>query len=193
MSVPSPSAPTNSAEAVELHPRLIVVTGQAGSGKTTLAHRLAGAIGCPAICRDEIKEGMVHAYGPGFAAATSDPLTRLTFPLFFECVRLLLAGGVSVVAEAAFQHRLWAHGLGPLLDIADSVRIIRCHTADPVLLQRRRERLATVATRRAHADADVLRLTPGWDAIHLDLPTLNVDTTDNYRPALDEVAAFAGS
>jgi dephospho-CoA kinase len=32
----------------------------AGSGKTTLAHALA-AVGCPAICRDEIKEGMVHA------------------------------------------------------------------------------------------------------------------------------------
>jgi adenylate kinase family enzyme len=43
----------------------VVVSGPAGSGKTTLAHRLASAIGCPAICRDEIKAGMVHAH-PGF-------------------------------------------------------------------------------------------------------------------------------
>jgi predicted kinase len=42
-------------------PVLAVVSGPMGSGKTTLAHRLARAVGCPAICRDEIKEGMVHA------------------------------------------------------------------------------------------------------------------------------------
>jgi adenylate kinase family enzyme len=41
------------------------VSGPAGSGKTTLAHRLAATIGCPALCRDEIKEGMVAAT-PGF-------------------------------------------------------------------------------------------------------------------------------
>jgi adenylate kinase family enzyme len=40
-------------------PALIVVSGPMGSGKTTLAHRIAQAVGCPAICRDEIKEGMM--------------------------------------------------------------------------------------------------------------------------------------
>ena len=40
-------------------PTLIVVSGPAGSGKTTLAHALAAAVGCPAVSRDEIKEGMV--------------------------------------------------------------------------------------------------------------------------------------
>ena len=182
---------TPDVETVELHPRLIVVSGQAGSGKTTLAHRLAAAIGCPAICRDEIKEGMVHAHGPGFAAAVSDPLTRLTFPLFFDCVRLLLAGGVTVVAEAAFQHRLWSQGLAPLLELAGSARVIRCEAPDGVMLQRRRDRMASLATRQAHADGDVLKPAVGWDRIHLDLPTLDVDTTDGYRPGLEKVAVFA--
>jgi predicted kinase len=49
-------------------PRLIVVTGRTGSGKTTLAHALARAIRCPAICRDEIKEGFVNTVG-----ATAEP------------------------------------------------------------------------------------------------------------------------
>lgn len=186
---PTPSAPDD----VVLHPRLIVVSGQAGSGKTTLAHRLAETIGCPPICRDEIKEGMVHAYGPGFAASTSDPLTMRTFPLFFDCVRLLLAGGVTVVAEAAFQHKLWVQGLTPLLELTGDVRVVRCGTDDEVMLQRRHRRLAEVATRSAHADGDVLRVSHDWDPIHLDVPTLDVDTTDGYRPGLAAIADFANS
>jgi predicted ABC-type ATPase len=46
-------------------PTLVVVSGPAGAGKTTLAHEIARAVGCPAICRDEIKEGMAHRT-PGF-------------------------------------------------------------------------------------------------------------------------------
>jgi uridine kinase len=42
---------------VTSRPMLVVVSGPAGSGKTTLAHTIARAVGCPAICRDEIKEG----------------------------------------------------------------------------------------------------------------------------------------
>jgi hypothetical protein len=52
-------------------PALIVVSGPMGSGKTTLAHRIAQAVGCPAICRDEIKEGMVQAT-PEFAPRPGD-------------------------------------------------------------------------------------------------------------------------
>ena len=40
-------------------PSLIVVTGRPGAGKTTLAHTLARLIRCPALIRDELKEGFV--------------------------------------------------------------------------------------------------------------------------------------
>ena len=65
-------------------PTLVVVSGPPGSGKTSLAHALARAIPCPAVCRDEIKEGMVHAHGGGFEAAHGDPLTQPYLDKLYE-------------------------------------------------------------------------------------------------------------
>ena len=76
-----------------------------GSGKTTLAHNIAHAMGCPAVCRDEIKEGMVHAT-PGFVPGPGDELTMRTLPVFFGVLEVLLRASVTTVAEAAFQDRL---------------------------------------------------------------------------------------
>jgi len=131
-------------------PALIVVSGPPGSGKTTLAHEIARAIGCPAICRDEIKEGMAHAT-PGFVPGPGDDLTMRTLPAFFGVLELLLTAGVTTVAEAAFQDRVWRLRLAPLLPLA-RLRIVHC-TADPVVaFQRIVRRGAGGGVRAAHAD-----------------------------------------
>jgi predicted kinase len=83
-------------------PTLIIVSGPMGSGKTTLAHALASAVGCPAICRDEIKEGMVHATlgsGASFVPGSGDELTARTLPVFFGVLEVLLRAGVTTVAD----------------------------------------------------------------------------------------------
>jgi predicted kinase len=169
-------------------PTLIVVTGPAGSGKTTLAHKLAAAVGCPALCRDEIKEGMVLS-NPGFVATTSDPLTVRTYDLFFQAIELLLSSEVTLVAEAAFQHAVWWRGLKPLSGLA-TFKIIRCRVSDEVARQRMLARMASQATRTAHADGEHLTRNRQFDMIHIDAPTLDVDTSDGWRPGLEEVAAF---
>lgn len=133
----------------------------------------------------------MHAHGPGFTAAVADPLTRRTYPLFFDVVRLLLDGGVTVVAEAAWQHPQWERGLAPLATSAD-LRVIRCHTSHEERLRRRQQRLEKVATRAAHNDrgSHSPEKPTAWEAIHINAPTLDVDTSDGYVPELDRIVAF---
>jgi predicted kinase len=172
-------------------PTLVVVSGPPGSGKTTLAHAIAAAIPCPAICRDEIKEGMVHAHGAGFVAGPGDQLTKRTFPLFFEVVRILVEAGVSVVAEAAFQDRNWRAGLEPMLGRV-RLRIVHCTVDEAVARERVGHRLSRGdASRASHADADLLRAgATVFDRISVPAPSIEVDTTDGYAPKLSEVVAF---
>ena len=181
---------------VATSPVLVVVSGPMGSGKTTLAHRIARSVGCPAICRDEIKEGMVHA-APGFVAGPGDELTMRTLPVFFGVLELLLRAGVTTVAEATFQDKIWRTGLEPLGEIA-RLRIVHCVVDAQVAFQRSLRRREADPLRRAHADpgpadaAERARAHRTFDRLSLDAPWIEVDTTDGYVPGLEEIVAFAG-
>ena len=170
-------------------PTLIVVSGPAAAGKTTLAHRLARRIGCPAICRDEIKEGMV-LNAPDFEPSTGDELTMRTLPTFFSVLRLLLESGVTTVAEAAFQDHVWRPRLEPLREIA-RIKVIQCAVDDAVARERTTLRMTHDPTRRAHADADADSLRRAFNRLALDVPSIDVDTTHNYVPDLEFIASFA--
>ncbi|WP_433010255.1 AAA family ATPase [Kribbella sp. CA-294648] len=174
-------------------PMLVVVSGPPGSGKTTLAHRVAGAVGCPAVCRDEIKEGMVHA-NPGFVPGPGDPLTMRTLTTFFDVIGLLIGRGSSVVAEAAFQDHVWRPGLTPFLGLAE-LRIIHCAVPAEIAHDRIATRAAENTLRKAHEDghrsADTWRRShDSFNPISLPVPTITVDTSDGYRPGLPELVRF---
>jgi predicted kinase len=170
-------------------PTLVVVSGPPGSGKTTLAHALARSIGCPAICRDEIKEGMVHATG-NYAPDRSDELNLRTLPVFFQTLELLVRAGVTVVAEAAFQDRLWRPSLTPLQAHA-RLRVVHCVTDPALTTARIHQRRRADPLRRAHSDPGHPPPTPAaFRRIALDAPSLEVDTTSGYRPDLTAIIAF---
>jgi predicted kinase len=140
---------------------------------------------------------MVHATGE-FVAAPSDELTLRTLPTFFQVLKLLLNAGVTTVAEAAFQDRVWRPRLQPLGEIAN-IRLVHCHVTAETALARIRRRQEENSARRAHADSYLSDREvhavghDGFDRVQLDVPELEVNTSDDYRPGLDEIVAFANA
>lgn len=176
-------------------PTLAVVSGPPATGKTTLARKLARHLGCPAILRDEIKQGLAMNH-PGHDPDGNDPLNISALEAFFATITVLLRAGSTVVAEAAFQDRLWHPGLEPLTEFAD-LRIIRCTTPAPTITRRITDRARTDSHRAAHGDKALLAdMKAGvydpdqFVPISLDAPTLLVDTSDGYAPGMSEIQRF---
>lgn len=137
---------------------------------------------------------MAHAT-PGFMPAPGDELTMRTLPVFFGVIELLLRAGVTTVAEAAFQDRVWRPWLDPLRDLA-RLRIVHCTVDAEVIFSRIMRRGAQGPPRHAHPDpapgdaAEYLQRHRAFDRVSVDAPWIEVDTTDGYEPALGQIAAF---
>ena len=174
------------------YPTLIVITGRPGAGKSTLTRTLARAVRCPIISRDEIKEGLMNTIKHGGESPDSD-LNKHVYNTFFETIEFLLRKHITFIAEAAFQHKLWVHKLNDLSKIAQ-IKIIYC-SISPSLAQARYIQRGIDDPERADFHDDWVtqhkhQLTRPYDPPKLDVPTLTVDTSEDYQPAFSDIVTF---
>ncbi|MHB1910996.1 MAG: AAA family ATPase [Acidimicrobiales bacterium] len=177
-------------------PRLVLVGGMPASGKTTLAHELGRLIPCPVVCRDEIKEGLVHGSG-GMSPSWGAPVAEEAFALFYRALETLLRSGCSVVAEAAFAFKLASGEIGQLARLSDAC-LVYCRIDRAIAIRRFNARSGDPVRQSSHPDHEVLAAMASgsfdWAAFEppdLGIPILEVDTSAGYAPDLDEVARFA--
>ena len=177
-------------------PKCIIVAGRPGSGKNTLATKLARALWMPLVSRDEIKEGYVNTFGvrhdelgPGANRHATD--------LFFDIVSHYLEAKVSVVIEAAFQHHVWEARLARVIELSLPVFVL-CSIDDAVAARRYLERgIADPEREYYHGDNMVVHYRKTgeilpyaeWTAPNFDLPTIRVSTDGEYAPSLDEIVS----
>ena len=159
-------------------PALIVVSGPPGLARRrsrTRSRAESAARGLPR--RDQGGDGARVA---GFTPGEGDELTERALLVFFGVLRLLLEAGVTTVAEAAFQDRVWRPRLEPFLARPAQGRALR---RGPRVAF---ERIVGAAGRRRAPGAP--RSGPGrqrslrgaaarFDRLRLDIPSIEVATT----------------
>lgn len=171
-------------------PTCLIITGKPGSGKSTLAKKLGHILRLPVISRDEIKEGYVNTHGRSHAQLPAETNGAVS-QLFFEIVRQYLAGSVSIIIEAAFQHHVWETALDSLVALAD-VRFAICTVDDATAMSRRRQRSKADPMRAFyHGDGgeDTAVSSRPYTPPDLDVPTIHVSTDHGYTPSLAKLLA----
>ena len=177
-------------------PLLLVVTGMPASGKTTLSHLIAREIRCPLLSRDELKEGFINTLGVSHSQADSSVAMHI-YETFFEAIEFLISRKISIIVEAAFQDKLWKPKLLELTGKAE-IKVVICKTNIDLINERFSDRLLKDHDReKFHGDSLLIStkekselLTEKYAPVKIDVPTLEVDTTNNYKPGLEEITRF---
>jgi predicted kinase len=177
-------------------PLLIIVTGRPASGKTTLAYLLSQKIKCPLLSRDHLKEGFLNTIGFPYKM-DDNSVNQHIYKTFFELTEEFISKEISVIIEAAFQHKLWENKLTQLLNKA-TIKIIICKTSTEIANSRYMNRFLNDPGReKYHGDRSNYKtknqadlFTENYQQLRMNMPSLEVETTNGYTPGVDRILSF---
>jgi adenylate kinase family enzyme len=175
-------------------PKCIIVTGRPGSGKATICKKLQPRLWMPLVSRDEIKEGYVNTFGVKHDELPPDANLTAT-NIFFEIVDQYLTRSVSIIVEAAFQHRVWEPRIKRIGELADPFMIICDIDAETAGKRHLQRGLAEPEREYYHGDKRVVvyretgAILPAadYETPHFDMPTIEVSTAGEYSPSIDDL------
>jgi predicted kinase len=168
---------------------LILISGAPGSGKTTLAAKLAGDLEIPMLAKDDIKEDLADTY-PVYSVESSRRLGQAAIKVLYHTVERLRSADVHVVVDNAFHAGLSEPDLAPLLALSRTI-MIHCSVPSDVATSRYRERAGLRHPAHQDSGRHIDTKSPQWRPLNLDVPLLVVDSSDGYRPGYPEILAFA--
>jgi predicted kinase len=118
------------------------VSGAPGSGKTTLARRIADELAVPLISKDAIKESLADGLGLPRTVEESSRLGDAAYAAMFALATSTLDAGSAVVLDSNFRR---GRSEGELVAAAAGrpVRVIHCQAAPTTIERRYRGRAST--------------------------------------------------
>ena len=165
-------------------PLVLIVCGAPGTGKTTLARKLAPALALPLIARDDLKESLFETLGWS-TVAWSERLGRATYELVYLLIERLLEARCSLLVETPFDPD-WANPRFQALQARhpfQPAQVILSARAD-LLRQRYARRVDNGERHPGHVDHlrmdqfDTVELERRNRPLDLDGPVFHVDTSD---------------
>jgi uncharacterized protein len=183
------------------HPRLILMSGLSGSGKTWLASRLAPQLNAIHIRSDVERKrhaGLAptaRAGAPPEQGLYSATATTQVHECLAQAATHVLAGGYTLIVDASFNRRQERERFRNLAATCGvQLQLVRCQAPEATLRKRIQSRAASA---RDASDADLAVLQ--WQQQHAEvidpgegIDVLDVQASDEVHPSIGELARSLG-